>query len=158
MGLDLTLEESDARETIPDGKKYRAKVVAIKLKEKPFTDDDGKKVVKVEWKFKIDSDDDQDGREIWGETSTKFVDNANCKLKNWMEAACGRIFPPGWKVNTDDALDEEVMIIVRLRTGEKEESGVTTPWARNDVFDVQPTPESITKMKASISDLDEEPF
>lgn len=153
MGLTLELEESDFKGFIDDGKQYVARVVGIKLKEKPYKDDDGNPVKKVEWKFKIVSDDDQDGREIWGETSTKFVDHPDCKLKNWSEAALGKILPVGYRIDTDDCLDRDVRIRVGLREYEKD--GETKQ--HNYVADVIPTKANMEAMRAQI-EADEEPF
>lgn len=153
MGLSLELEESDFKEHIDDGIVYVARVLGIKLKEKPYKDDDGNPVKKVEWKFKIISDDDQNDREIWGETSTKFVDHPDCKLKNWSEAALGRILPVGYRIDTDDCLDRDV----RIRVGLREYTKDGQDKKHNFVADVLPTRENVEKMKAQI-DADDEPF
>lgn len=153
MGLTFEVEESVVHEDIEDGMKFPATVTNIRLKEKPYEDDDGNKVKKVEWKFKIhDAEGTQDEREIWGETGTKFSDHPDCKIKNWCEAAMGELLAVGEHVDTDDSIDRDVIIIVGRREYEKD--GKTK--VHNFVRDVLPTRVNMEKMKEQMAARDDE--
>jgi hypothetical protein len=78
MGIILQLEESDFAGFIDDGQPYGAQVVGVRLREKPYKDDAGNAVKKIEFHFKLVSDDGHDGQDIWGETSTKFNTHPSC--------------------------------------------------------------------------------
>lgn len=151
MGLSLELEESDFAGYIEDGAMYTAQVRNIKLVEKPYKDDDGNPVKKIEFKFQLVSEDAHDGDDLWGETSTKFVLHPECKLKNWAEAILGQHLPAKFRLDTDDLLDRQCRIMVGKREYEKDGEKKT----RNFVRDVIPTREAMTAMKAVEAD---EPF
>lgn len=145
MGLTLVLEESDFAGYIDDGEMFTATVRNVKLKEKPYKDDDGNPVKKVEFKFQIIDDGPQDGVDIWGETSTRFNTHPACRLLNWSEAILGRRLPPQYQLDTDDLYDQQCRILVGKQEWEKD--GETK--FRNFVRDVIPTRESMAAMTAA---------
>jgi hypothetical protein len=149
MGVELTLEESDWAGYIEDGTPYRAQVMDIKPKDRLVR---GENIRRMEFRFRIISSDAHDGQDIWGSTSTKFVDHPGCKLKTWSEAILGRRLMPHYKMNTDDLLDRPCVIIVSKR--EWDQDGETR--VRNEVRDVQPTVEVAAAMAATAKDEDEE--
>lgn len=136
MGIVLELEESEFAGWIDDGARYAATVVGIRLREKPFKDDAGQPIKKIEFAFKLISDDGQDGRDIWGETSTRFNSHPECRLKNWAEAILGMKLPPHYRLDTDQLLDRHCFVVVGRKewTNKDGEDKV-----RNFVRDVQPT-------------------
>ena len=154
MGLTFEVEESVVHDVIEDGEKFPATVKGIKLKEKPYKDDDGNAVKKVEWKFVIaDAEGIQDGREIWGETGTKFTDHPDCKIKNWCEAATGELVAVGERIDTDDSLDRDVVIVVGLREYPDKDNPEKIK-QHNFVRDVQPTRANMERMKAQLAEAD----
>lgn len=79
MGHVFELEESDFAGYIEDGEVYRATVRNVRVREGKFVDDrTGEKPNRVEFVFKLTSDDEHDGQDIWGDTSTKFNTHPNC--------------------------------------------------------------------------------
>jgi hypothetical protein len=152
MGLKFTLEETNYAGLIEEGSVYRAKLVDIS--EKTWTPrEPGKEPnTRVEFRFKLitDDDDPHDGEDIWGNTSDKFVDHPNCKLKSWSEAILGMKIPPGYNLETDHLLSRECQVIIGVRqwvqNGEQRE--------KNVVRDVMPTRENMARLIAE----DNEPF
>lgn len=136
MGLTYELEESDFAGYAPDGTEFTAKVVDIKLQEKPYTDDDGNKVKKLVFKFKVvDPDSDFDEAVFYGETSTRYNTHPKCKLYIWSCAILGRELPPGFKLDTDDLLDQFVTVVIKHETY-KDKEGVEQE--RNSVRSLKP--------------------
>lgn len=135
MGLIFELEESEFAGYIDDGTRYAATVVSIKKREKPFKDDAGQTIVRVEFHFKLIADDGHDGQDIWGDTSTRFNSHPECRLKQWAEAILGMHLAPHFRLDTDMLLDRHCFVVVGKKEWVKEgESKV-----RNFVRDVQPT-------------------
>jgi hypothetical protein len=145
MGLSFELEESDFAGYVEEGTQFTAKVSTIKLQEKPYKDDDGNPVKKLVFKFTVvDPDSDHDQQDFYGETSTKYNTHPKCKLHSWSCAILGRTLPSGYKLDTDDLLDQFATIVLGYETYVK--NGVDNE--RNFVRDVLPLSGS----------LDEEPF
>lgn len=144
MGLILELEESDFAGFIADGTIYTAKVVNVGLRERKARNEGEDPTKRIEFKFKLISDDSHDGQDIWGSTSTKFVDHPKCKLKGWSEAILGRNLPVRYKLDTDDLLDRECRVVVSYRTWQQ---GDETR-ERNEISDVIPTREAAMAMAA----------
>jgi hypothetical protein len=79
VGHVFELEESDFAGYIEDGEVYRATVRNVRVREGKFVDDrTGEKPNRVEFVFKLISDDEHDGQDVWGDTSTKFNTHPNC--------------------------------------------------------------------------------
>lgn len=79
MGHVFELEESDFAGYIEDGEVYRATVRNVRIKEGRFVDErTNEKPNRVEFVFKLISDDEHDGQDLWGDTSTKFNTHPNC--------------------------------------------------------------------------------
>lgn len=152
MGLILELEESEFAGFIDDGEEFAATVTSIRLKDKPFKDPEGNVVKSIEFRFKLISDDGHDGRDIWGETSTRFNTNPECRLKNWSEAILGMFLPPHYKLDTDTLLDQRCVVKIGKKEYEDKEG---RPKTRNWVKDVRPTAAAAKALAASAED---EPF
>lgn len=157
------LEESDFAGYIPDGSIKLARVVGVKVAEKPFKDDDGKPVHKVEFKFAIiDPTGDFDGQNIWGETGTKFNTHPDCKLRNWSAAILGTELPVGYTLDTDLLMGHECRIAIELYEYEDKkaapdpDTGEKPTKQRNRVIDVFPTADAMASMSGAASG--EEPF
>ena len=119
MGISLEKEESSFSGYIDDDTPMHGSCLSIALKEKPYKDDEGKPVMKFEFKFRlIDEDGAHDGEYLWGETSTLFNDHPKCRLSNWANAIMGEQLPPGYQLDTDELLDKECRVIVGYRTWE----------------------------------------
>lgn len=119
---------------IPDDVELEAEVKKIEAKTKPFTDDDGNPVVKLEWTFKIIGGE-HDGRQIWGETGSKFVKHADCKLYAWSAEVFGAELPDGFTLDTDNLIGEQCRIVTGHRTYTKK--GDTEPTTVNNVSQVK---------------------
>lgn len=142
MGIVFELEESDFAGFIDDGEIYLAQVVNIRLVDKPYTDDDGNKVKRVEFKFRLIADDAHDGADMWGDTSTKFVKNPGCRLFTWAEALLGQQLPARYRLDTDILLDRQCRVVVGKKEWEKDGQARQ----RNYVRDVMPTREAMKTM------------
>lgn len=150
MGLIFELEESEFAGYIEDGARYAATVASIKKKEKPFKDDNGQPVVRVEFHFKLIADDGHDGQDIWGDTSTRFNSHPECRLKQWSEAILGMRLAPHFRLDTDMLLDRHCFVVISKREYEKDGEIKF----RNQVRDVQPT----TASAKALAENDQEPF
>lgn len=138
MGLIFELEESASiGAPIEDGSIYAARLVQASVKERKFRDNP-EPVKRLNWKFRIESDDDQDGRDIWGETSTRFVAHPDCRLKAWAEALLGIALPAGYRLDTDTLLDRPCRLVIGRREYEKD--GETR--SHNFVTEVHPARET----------------
>jgi hypothetical protein len=120
------LEKSDAvaYEVIPADEILNAEVSAVEVKETPFDDErnPGQKQKQVSFKFLI-SDGPHQGRILWGNTSTIFNDNENCKLRQWVQAILGQdTLPVGFKFDTETLLGLPVRVVVGNR-GKKNANG-----------------------------------
>lgn len=152
MGTTFELEESDFAGYIEDDEIYAATVAKVKVVEKPYDDDDGNKVKKVEFKVVLRDDSGvQDGTNLWGETSTKFNTHPDCRLRNWACAVMGTDLPVGYRLDTDVLEGQDVRVVVGLKEYTKD--GQTKQ--RNFVKDIMPSPEAMDRMAAG---QDQEPF
>lgn len=160
------LEESDFAGYIPDGTIKEARVVGVKVAKKPFTDDEGKDVHKVEFKFAVsDPDGIFDGQNLWGETGTKFNTHPDCKLRNWSSAILGTELPVGYTLDTDLLIGHDCRISIELYEYEDKKAGVDPTTGnkpmkqRNRVVDVFPTAAAMASMSSGAPGFgDEEPF
>lgn len=152
MGIILQLEESDFAGFIDDGQPYGATVVGVRLRDKPYKDDAGNTVKKIEFHFKLVADDGHDGQDIWGETSTKFNSHPQCRLRAWSESILGMPLPPRFELDTDMLVDRRCIVVVGKKTYEKD--GETKN--RNFVREVLPTRENAKAIAAALEI--EEPF
>jgi hypothetical protein len=112
MGIVLELEESEFAGWIDDGARYAATVVGIRLREKPFKDDAGQPIKKIEFAFKLISDDGQDGRDIWGETSTRFNSHPECVIEGTS------VLPVGHLLGATKSFYEGSVVRLVTRAGE----------------------------------------
>jgi hypothetical protein len=135
MGMIFELEESEFAGYIDDGARYAATVAGIKKREKPFKDDNGQAIIRVEFHFKLIADDGHDGQDIWGDTSTRFNSHPECRLKQWSEAILGMHLAPHFRLDTDMLLDRHCFVVI----GKKEWQKDGELKVRNFVRDVQPT-------------------
>lgn len=150
MGLILELEESDFAGYIDDGMIYTATVSNVGLKERPPRNPGDDPTRRIEFRFKIISDDAHDGQDIWGSTSTKFVNHEKCKLYSWSQAILGQVLPVRFKLDTDDLHDRSCRIVVSKRSWPDKTTGEER--TRNEVADVMPTRAAMAQMAADTSD------
>jgi hypothetical protein len=173
MGLEFELEESDFAGYIPDGDHIRGTITNIKQKEAGFIDDTtGQKAKRVEFTLVLGGFDsngiDQTGTKIWGETPQKFNTHPDNKLRNWSEAALGRLLPPKYRLNTDELLNKDVVVVVQYREYPDKKApplpdGTQPMKCRNDVYELKPTPDSAAAMidqRGNVAQAidDDEPF
>lgn len=115
------LEESEYSGPIPEDTVLAAELVSCKIVEKPYVDDDGQKVKKVEFKFVIQEEASPwEGEHIWGETPTRFNTHPDCKLRNWTSVIANTEFPPGYRLDTDVLLGMKCRVVVGNREYEKD--------------------------------------
>ena len=155
------LEESTFAGFIEDDEVYAARVESVRVAEKPYTDDAGNKVKKVEFKFTlIDPDGPHDGDNLWGETTTKFNTHPDCKLRNWSQAILGQVLPAGYVLDTDVLVGQECRVIIGWKEYEDKDkpidpaTGKRPMKERNWVKEVMPTSEAMDRM----AHPNEEPF
>lgn len=145
------LEESTFAGYLPEDDVKPAEVVAARLVEKPYKDDEGNLVKKVEFKFSIiDRDGTHDGTNVWGETPPRFNTHPDCKLRNWASAMLGSELPVGYRLDTDLLVGKECRIVLGLKEYEKDGQQKQ----RNFVKDVIPSADAM----AAMANPDEEPF
>lgn len=112
----FVLEESNYAGPIPDDEILAAKVTGVKQVVKPFKDDDGNEVVKIEFAFVIEDPGGKfDGQRLWGDTSTVFSDNPNCRLFAWTQELFGQELPKGFRLDTDDLVGKHCRVVVAQR-------------------------------------------
>lgn len=149
MGEILELEESDFAGYIDEGEIFRAEVVGVRKIKKPFADEQGNDIFRMEFKFALDAPDTAfDGQNIWGDTGITFNTNPNCKLRNWAQEILGAELPPGFKLDTDSLVGMPVRVMVGLKKYTKK--GETQERQHNFVSDVMRV--------GDVSLNDEEPF
>lgn len=151
MGLTFEMEESSFAGYIEDGEIYGAQLVGTNLKERKFPSEP-EPVKRVGWKFRIESEDGHDGQDVWGETSTRFVDHPECRLKTWSEALLGQELPAGYRLDLDTLHDRKCRVIIGKREYVKD--GETK--FHNFVREVHPTREAMASMAQNTPEL--EPF
>ena len=101
---------------IPEGTVLNAEIMKIEEKVLPFTDDDGNPIKKVEFSFLV-TDEKYSNRRLWGQTSTKFVDNPNCKLRSWTCELMGLdTIPNDFTLDTDQLVGLPCRVTVGHRT------------------------------------------
>lgn len=142
MSETFHLQESDAPGdgekrafvTIPEGEILEVEVTKVQKAVKPFKDDDGNPVVKVEFTFSV-VDDNYNGRLLWGETPTTFTTHPDCKLRSWVqEILAVTELPPGFEFNTDTIIGSRARAVVAIREYPDKQTGEIKQ--RNYVSDV----------------------
>lgn len=151
MGEILELEESDFAGYIPDGQTYPATVISVGTKVMPFRDKETNEPVKrVEFKFRLISDDAHNDAELWGSTPVNFVNSDQCKLKNWAESLLGRRLSVKYRLDLDTLVGQRCLVVVERRTYEKDGRDRVT----NRVRDILPTRQNSEALAAA--DLNED--
>jgi hypothetical protein len=113
----LICEESNYAGPIPEDEILPAKVTGVKQVIKPFKDDDGNDVVKIEFSFQVEDPGGAfDGQRLWGDTSTVFTTNPNCRLHAWAQELFGQELPAGFALDTDDLKGKTCRIVVAQKT------------------------------------------
>lgn len=143
MGMIFELEESDFAGYIEDGSIYTAQLVQTTLKEVTFPSDPNPQK-RIGWKFRIESDDAHDGRDIWGETSVKFSKHPDCRLYSWSEALLGQELPAGYHLDLDTLLDRRCRVIIEKKEYTDKKTG--EPKTINKVREVHPSRETLASM------------
>jgi hypothetical protein len=150
MGMVLEAEESDFQGYLKDNEIFPASVVSVKKVSRKNRD--GEEYDKLTFKFKIQQPDDpHDGQEVYGDTSTKFVTHPGCKLYDWAGKILGKRIPAGYRLDTDQLLDQQCRIVVGYETYTDKDG---RDRERNWVRDIMPTRENM----AALAEENEEPF
>jgi hypothetical protein len=102
MGLTFTLDEVGDDAVSSVGRV--AVVTAIRFREEPS----GKE---VEFVFKLDSADDH-GDLVCGDTSTRFDDHPNCRLRKWVEAILGVQLSTGDEIDSDSLIGRRCRVVI----------------------------------------------
>jgi hypothetical protein len=122
---------------IPEGTWVDAEVLKVDEVEKPYKDDDGNPVKKVEFTFGFSWEGED--RKAWGETSTKFVYHPGCKLRNWAQEILSAELPEEFVLNTDHLEGGKCQVRLAVRSWDAGSKGDKT-WAagsKNYVDDVK---------------------
>lgn len=82
-----------------------------------YKNDDGSDKSNVVFKFRIISGAEE-GRQVYGRTSTIWSQNENCRLHHWAEQILNRKFGPGEALNTDDFVGRRCrgLVVITTRT------------------------------------------
>ena len=149
----ITVEESNYLGPIPEDSVLAARIVGIKQNKKPFQNEDGSDVWRMEFSFVIeDPDSPFDGTRIWGDTPTTFNSHPDCKLRAWAQEILGGIeMDPGYTLDTDSLIGMHCRVAVALKRYKKDGEDKE----HNFVRDVMRARES--HVYAGV-DHDEEPF
>lgn len=139
---------------IPDDTTLEARLVSVEEDTKPFNDDDGNPVVKLQWTFSTEYEGQE--RKAWGETNIDFVAHPDCRFYAWVQELVGADLPAGFTVNTDDLIGNECRITLGQRTytpksGPNKGNKKTTNYVR-DVMRSRAAMASVT------SEVTDEPF
>lgn len=152
MGETFTLEESSFAGYIDDDEIMLGQCVGVTVKTKPFKDDDGNPVKKVEFKFTLqDPGGPHDGSNLWGETGLRFNTHPDCRLRNWTQALLGQDLPAGFNLDLDMLLNQEARLVIGYKEYKKNDG---TDGKRNFVKDLLPTKAAMARMESEA----EEPF
>lgn len=128
---EFILEEVVELEKIPDGEILQAEVVKVGKQTKPWKDDDGNDVVRVNFEFRVTEEGPFFGRRVWGETPTTFSTHSDCKLRVWIQELLGEDdLPKGFNLKTSMVEGLPCRIAVAQRTNQ------TTKKTTNFVADV----------------------
>lgn len=143
------LEESNYAGPIPDGTKVHAEVVSISTKTRKNRE--GEEYSRLLFKFVIqDPDSGWDTQNVYGETSTLFTTNPDCKLRNWAQEIMGvDELPAKFRLDTDVLVGLDCYVVVGSRDYEKDGEQKTA----NFIKDVQRTGNG-----SGGGSVDEEPF
>lgn len=113
----LILEESNYAGPIPEDEILPAKVSGVQQKTKPFTDDDGNAIIRMEFAFVVDDPGNAfDGQRLWGDTPTTFTTHPDCRLRAWAQELYGQELPKGFILDTDDLKGMACRIVVAQKT------------------------------------------
>lgn len=152
MGETFTLEESNFAGYIDDDEIMLGMCVGVAVKEKPFKDDDGNPVKRVEFKFTLqDPGGPHDGNNLWGDTPVRFNTHPDCRLRNWSQALLGQELPAGFNLDLDMLLNQEARLVIGYKEYKKNDG---SEGKRNFVKDLIPTKEALARMESE----SEEPF
>lgn len=156
MGDDsIVMEDSDFAGYIDDGSVYIAEVMSCGPKVQPWKNDDGSEQKRVEFKFRLISDDTFNGQDLWGSTPHNLTNNEKCKLKQWAEAILGQRLPRGCELRYGDLVHKRCRVVVE-RT-DKIDRTTGEMKTRNKVRDVFATKEAQARL-AQATAFDDEPF
>src|SRR5215471_15560180 len=109
----LELEEPNFAGFIDDGTVYPAKVRDVRLTTRNYNDrvtGEPKETKRITFRFELVADDDHDGTDLYGETSTKFVSHVDCRIYSWAQAILGMHLPPKYRLDTDDLVDRDCRV------------------------------------------------
>lgn len=145
-------------ETISDNSILEAEVVSVEKVVKPFKDEHGQPIVRVEFEFKV-VDQQHKGRRLWGDTPTTFTTHPDCKMTAWVtEILAVESLPADFRFNTDSLNGSRARVVVGLREAKDGKP------ARNYVKDVirsrdaAPLVPSRPAPAPAYAGADEEPF
>lgn len=142
----FVLEESDPTDektypVIDEGTILEAEITKVQKIVKPFKDDDGNPVVRVEFSFKI-VDEKYTGKFLWGETPTTFTTHPDCKMRAWVqEILAVNELAKDFKFDTDSIVGSRCRVVVGLREWADKTTGEIKQ--RNFVSDVIRSREAI---------------
>lgn len=148
---DLSDSDNTTYTPIPEDEILDAEVVSIQKVIKPFKDENGNEIERVEFSFKI-TDGEYASRKVYGDTPTTFTTHPDCKLRAWVSEILGADIPAGFKFDPDTIVGLPVRIVIGAREANSKKYG---KYIRNFVKDC------IRSRAAAIAanhQIDEEPF
>lgn len=104
----VTGEEAYNREStpirlIPEDTKVLVEVLDVQRKKKPFTDDDGNEVWRLEFAFKI-LEGEYEKQRVWQDVYEDFSDDQRCRLRHWAQELLRCPLDAGFNLDTDNLI------------------------------------------------------
>lgn len=109
------LEESAYAGPIPEDEILAAEVTAVDLRQKPFNDKEtGAEIWRLEFAFIVTEPGSAwEDQRLWGDTSTLFNSNPNCKLRAWAaELMEAEELGPQFRLDTDELIGLPCRVVV----------------------------------------------
>lgn len=105
---------------IPEDQKLLVEIVSVDRVKKPWTDDDGKDIFRIEFEFVVVGGE-YDGQRIWQEVYDEFTDDSRCRLRLWTQEIFNQPVDGGFRLNTDDLVGKRVNATTGIRTWTKQD-------------------------------------
>lgn len=130
-------EKSDWK-PVENGEIYEAEVIKVQRVTKPYEDDEGNKVEKFEFSFRITEEGEYKGHRIKGETPLFFNNSDRCKLRNWIQEILSQELPTGYELNFEELKGKPVRVNAEVKVTDRKKPGPNgeTTWTNERVVDV----------------------
>lgn len=126
-------EAPERRPDIPENTTFDAEILGLKKIKKPYKNDDGSDVFRLEWRFLLDDPGGpQDGRKIYGETGVKLSLHPNCKLTGWVQEALQTEVVENQDVDLSLLIGRKAKVVIGARTYQPKDKQTKEPMVNPD--------------------------